>query len=271
MSPISMLRISVAVGLLLAIGCSAPTLAAPTRSSTESTIVFCSDAGLANCRSAFRAAKRDWLLAASEGVKRATIGRNLKLTLEIQQMHIAAANQSSATNSAEAPPIKRNSWSGFVFDASSVKHSTKPALLIRLGEKIARQTLKRRFAGYDVRYAKGEGCLTCAVITGADGQIEVSFAKDGRTIVDMRSYDERSHDTLGNGVGGSLTKAIGFNSAQCDAGESTTCASPDLKGLLYIVTDDERCPMKVEEERPVVIPNCARIAGFQILSSNNGR
>jgi hypothetical protein len=263
MRPISMLRISLTAGLLPAIGCFAPTLAAPTGILTESTIVFCSDTRSGNCLSAFRGSTRDWLLAATEGVKRPTLHRDL----ENQQMHVASANQPSATNSTEAPPTKRNGSGGFVFDASSVKHSTKPALLIRLGEKITKQALKRRFAGYDVRYTTGEGCLTCAVITGTDGQFDVDFDHDGRTVINLRSIDDRARDVKGNSVGSPLAEAIGSNTANCDAGESTTCASPDVKGLLYVVAEDDQCPFTVTEKQPTDIPACARIGGIQILGN----
>jgi hypothetical protein len=122
-----------------------------------------------------------------------------------------------------------------------------------------------------VRYAKGEDCLTCAVISGADGQFAVSFGRDGRTIVDIRSYDGRSRDAQGNAVGASLGKAIGSTSAQCDAGMDTTCASPRLKGLSYIVAEDDRCSITVKDKQLTDIPACARIAGFQILVIDLGR
>jgi hypothetical protein len=120
-----------------------------------------------------------------------------------------------------------------------------------------------------VRCTKGEDCLTCAVISGADGQFEVSFAQDGRTIIDIRSYDDRSRDAQGNAVGASLVKAIGSTSAQCDAGMDTTCASPSLKGLSYILADDDRCPITAKEKQPTEIPACARIAGFQIQANES--
>lgn len=233
-------------------------------STTDPTPVFCSDTGSANCRSAFRESKRDWLLAATEGTERTTARRDPGLQSVIQQMHMASANQSSSRNSAEAPPIKRNGPSGFVFDASSIRHSTKPALLIRLGKKISRQALKRRFAGYDVRYAKGEGCLICAVITGPDGQFDVDFDQDGRTVIHLRSTDNRIRDVRGNEIGSSLRSALGADTSICDAGESTTCASAAFKGLSYIVTEDDRCLFSVKDKQPTDIPACARIGGFQI-------
>jgi hypothetical protein len=160
---------------------------------------------------------------------------------------------------------------GFIFRSQDIHHATNPSQFVRLGEKISPQALKKRFAEYEVRYAKGEDCLTCAVISGADGQFAVSFGRDGRTIVDIRSYDGRSRDAQGNAVGASLGKAIGSTSAQCDAGMDTTCASPRLKGLSYIVAEDDRCSITVKDKQLTDIPACARIAGFQILVIDLGR
>jgi hypothetical protein len=81
------------------------------------------------------------------------------------------------------------------------------------------------------------------------------------------STDDRARDAKGNRVGSSLANAIGSAAAQCDAGESTTCSSPDLKGLHYIVIEDERCPLNIQEKQPTAIPACTRIAGFQISSN----
>ena len=199
---------------------------------------FCPGTGLTNCQFAFREPKGDWLLVQTEAEKRPTVGRK---------------------------PV------GFIFSSQDVRDATTPGRSVRLGEKISRQALTKLFTGYDVRYAKGEDCLTCATISGGNGQFELSFAKDGRTIIDIKSHDERSRDAQGNAVGASLLEAVGSTSAQCDAGMDTTCASPSLKGLWYIVAEDDRCPITVKEKRPTDIPACARIAGFQILAINFGR
>jgi hypothetical protein len=153
---------------------------------------------------------------------------------------------------------------GFIFYAQEVRHATSPKLSVRLGETISPQTLKTRFSEYDVRYTKGEGCLTCAVISGADGRFQIDFAQDGRTIINISSSDDRSRDAQGNSIGSSLLKALGSNSAHCDAGMDTTCASLALSGLSYIVADDDRCPIEPKEKQPTNIPACARITGFQI-------
>jgi hypothetical protein len=153
---------------------------------------------------------------------------------------------------------------GFIFRAQDIRDATNPSQSVRLGEKISPQALKKRFAEYEVRYTKGEDCLTCAVVSGTDGQLQIDFAQDGRTIINVRSSDDRSRDAQGNSIGSSLLKALGSNSAQCDAGMDTTCASPTLRGLSYVVADDDRCPIAPKEKQPTDIPACARIAGFQI-------
>jgi hypothetical protein len=153
---------------------------------------------------------------------------------------------------------------GFIFRAQEIRDATNPSQSVRPGEKITPQALKKRFAEYEVRYTKGEDCLTCAVISGTDGQFQIDFAQDGRTIINIRSSDDRSRDAQGNSIGSSLLKALGSNSAQCDAGMDTTCASPTLRGLSYIVADDDRCTIAPKEKQPTDIPACARITGFQI-------
>lgn len=189
--------------------------------------VPCSGTGLTNCQFAFREPKGDWLLVQAEAEKRPTTGRK---------------------------PV------GFIFSSKDVRDATTPGRSVRLGEIISRQALTKRFSGYEVRYTKGEDCLTCAAISGRDGQLEISFAQDTRTIVGIRSNDDRSRDAQGNAVGASLGEAIGSTSAQCDAGMDTTCASPNLKGLSYIVAGNDQCPITVKEKQPTVIPACARIA-----------
>jgi hypothetical protein len=193
-------------------------------------------------------------------------GRAYSATWQLTQL--LAGAQDKTQNSMK---VASDGQKGFIFRAQDVQHAMSPSRSVRLGEKISPQALKKRFAGYEVRYTKGEDCLTCAVISGADGQFGVSFAQDGRTIVDIRSYDTRSRDARGNTIGASLGEAIRSTSAQCDAGMDTTCASPSLKGLWYIVAEDDRCPITVKEKQPSDIPACARVAGFQILATEFGR
>jgi hypothetical protein len=174
-------------------------------------------------------------------------------------------NDGSFADASDQDPAKADlDAKGFTFRAQEIRDATNPSQSARLGEKISPQALKKRFAEYKVSYTKGEDCLTCAVLSGTDGQFEIDFAQDGRTIVNIRSSDNRSRDAHGNSIGSSLQKAIGAASALCDAGMNTTCASPIFKGLSYIVASDDRCPIALTEKLPTNIPACARIAGFQI-------
>jgi hypothetical protein len=50
----------------------------------------------------------------------------------------------------------------------------------------------------------------------------------------------------------------------CDTGETTSCASTASANLHYIVAEDDRCQISVQEKQPTHIPACARIDGFQL-------
>lgn len=177
---------------------------------------------------------------------------------------ISCSTPSLATQSANAPSKNTSGSSDFVIEASSIRHSIKPTLFVRLGEKISRQTLKRRFAGYNIQYAKGEGCLICAVVSGPDGLFDVEFDKDGRTVIRLRTFDDRVRDAQGNRPGSPLKGALGTDTAVCDVGETTTCVSAASPSLHYIVAEDDRCPISVQDKQPTHIPACARIDGFQL-------
>ncbi|QUS38029.1 hypothetical protein RPMA_03515 [Tardiphaga alba] len=165
---------------------------------------------------------------------------------------------------AQVTPTDRVRPGGFVVGADAIAHSAKPGLFVRLGERISRQALKRRFIGYDVRYTKEEGCLICAVITGPDGQFDIDFDKDGRTVARLRTSDDRIRDAQGNRRGSPLRDALGTDTAICDAGETTTCVATAAASLHYMVAEDERCAISVTEKQPTKIPACARIDGFQL-------
>ena len=194
------------------------------------------------------------------------VGQDTQLDPTVNRAPTAISSEHAQPLARRVEKVRDVHAQGFVFSSQDIRHTANPSRSVRLGEKISPQALKKRFTGFEVRYTKGEDCLTCAVISGADGQFEVSFAQDGNTIVDITSHDDRSRDTQGNAVRASLAKAIGSSSAQCDAGMNTTCESPNLKGLSYIVADDDRCPITVKEKQATDIPACARIAGFQILA-----
>lgn len=262
------MRISGIIGVLLAIGFTCPTLAAPSGLTTGAVAQRCSIADLANCPTALRGSEYDRIPTTINIAKSAQPQHEIGPIFAMVPIQTAAANHGrSSQHPFNASPGKSSELSGFVFHANEARHSARPALLICLGEIITKRELSRRFSRYEVRYTQGEGCLTCAVITGADEQLEVDFDQDGRTVINLRSTDDRGRDVKGNRVGSSLANALGSATAQCDAGESTTCSSPDLKGLHYIVIEDERCPLNVQEKQPTAIPACARIAGFQISSN----
>jgi hypothetical protein len=153
----------------------------------------------------------------------------------------------------------------FVFGGSGVANSGNPAESIRISEQIGPSALKRRFRAYTVRLAKGEDCLTCATISGRPGIIEVDYGPDGKTVMGVASRDEKSADAFGNRVGGSLAAATGAV-ARCDSGMELTCASSKLKGLSYVVAEDDKCQVEVGEGSKLSrIPDCARIGGFRIF------
>jgi len=136
----------------------------------------------------------------TEGEEQDVAGPDIGLDLGVKQARPAtpAEHHQLLASASERNRIGADVRKGFLFGAQSIRHATNPSRSVRIGEKISPQSLKKRFAEYEVRYAKGEDCLTCAVASGLDGQFQVSFAQDGRTIVDIRSYDSRSHDPQGN-------------------------------------------------------------------------
>lgn len=252
--------ISLIDGLLLLLNLACSARAAPVNSVSE--LDPCFDAGQSDCRSTLRASKDNWLL--SEVAKRSTDGLGSFSNFGSWQTHVRSANQQSSNGSSKAPSPK-TIHAGFIFDEISVRHSAKPGLFVRIAEKISRNALKRRFADYDVHYTEGEGCLICATISGQDGRFEVGFDQTGQTVIDLRSTDDRVRDRLGNEVGSPLRNGLGAEAATCDAGESMTCASPLIKGLSYLVIEDDHCSVIVKDQRPTRIPTCARIGGFQII------
>ncbi len=86
----------------------------------------------------------------------------------------------------------------------------------------------------------------------------MDYDEKGIVIIGITSNDKKAIDALGSGVGSSLRDAT----AHCDAGDFTTCASPRLTGLHYIVQESEKCPLLAKENQATEIPACARIEGF---------
>ncbi len=154
---------------------------------------------------------------------------------------------------------------GFIFSGDRVFNARNTGEFVQLSEKLSVALLKKRFSRYAVRVIKGEDCLVCATISGPGGGLEVNYDKGGATVTRISSDEKNSRDAMGNAIGSSLREAIGSTAAQCDSGMSLTCASPKLKGLSYIVADDDKCTIVVNEGKKLSeIPPCARIAGFEI-------
>jgi hypothetical protein len=153
---------------------------------------------------------------------------------------------------------------GFIFAANRATNPWNRKESIRLFEKLPVGQLKKRFARYKVHMTAGEDCNICGTISRGTVSIDVDYDVKGIAVVGISSNDNKSTDALGNTVGTALAHAIGSHSAYCDAGDVTTCASPRLDGLYYIVEDNEKCPLDVKENQPTDVPDCARIGGFRI-------
>jgi len=151
---------------------------------------------------------------------------------------------------------------GFVFSGNGVRHTADPTVRIRIGERLTPQALRSRFSRYQVQYVSGEDCTACATVSGGDGSFEVYFARDARTVIGIRTSDERSRDSQGNAARGALLQIVGTLSVRCEAGDGTTCASPDVRGLAYIIADDQKCPLNVERGKSTIIAACTQIDGF---------
>jgi hypothetical protein len=168
---------------------------------------------------------------------------------------------SAATN------LPADRTAGFVFTETGVYNSAKPTERVNISEKIAPSKLRKRFPGYKFRVAQAEDCSTCAFISGAAGNFEVFYGNDGVTVTAVMSYDKKASDSLGNRPGGLFIDAVG-NSAPCDVGMWRSCSSPKVKGLSYIVDDEEACPFIQEGDgiKSVPIPSCLKIDGFVLES-----
>jgi hypothetical protein len=156
---------------------------------------------------------------------------------------------------------------GFIFTADRAINPWNEKESVGLLERLPVAQLKERFSRYKVDVTAGEDCLMCATISRGEVSISVDYDENGIVVVGISSNDNKSTDALGNAVGSSLRNAIGARTADCDAGYWTTCASPRLSGLHYIVEESEKCPLVVKEKQPTDIPACERIGGFHIVKA----
>jgi hypothetical protein len=153
----------------------------------------------------------------------------------------------------------------FIFTGQKTYNSRDNAEFVTIGEKLLVSELKKRFKRYRIVMTAGEDCAICATISGKGGSIEVHFDEDGKSVTGIFSFDKKSSDALGNSIGSSLRNAIG-STAQCDAGDWTSCRSKRLYGLSYIVQDSKKCSVLIAENaQETTIPACARIEGFELF------
>jgi hypothetical protein len=154
---------------------------------------------------------------------------------------------------------------GFVFSGDQVVSGSGKSRFIRLSEKLPLSQLKKRFPSYAVRATSGEDCLVCVTVASKSEHIEINYDQNASVILGISSYDKRARDIFGNFVGSSLRKAVGANTAKCDVGEVTICESSVMKGLSYIVAEDESCAIHKDEQAELsLIPSCAVVSGFWI-------
>jgi len=171
---------------------------------------------------------------------------------------------------AESPPTRLSQrGGGFVFDSQSIHHAADSNLSVRLGERIAPGELRQRFSGYKVEYPTSnvEDCAACAVISGSDGQFQIDFGNDGRTVIGISSADKRSRDAEGNAMGDGLLNVVGAAAAHCSVGSynSAICLSRKLTDLWYYTDNEEgRCEIEVKDDKPTEVPTCARISAFEV-------
>jgi hypothetical protein len=159
-------------------------------------------------------------------------------------------------------PAKARS-EGFIFTGDSATNSQNEKQSVRLLERLPVAQLKKRFPRYKIVATAGEDCIICAIISRGEAFIQVNYEKNGIVVSAISSRDNQSADALGNAVGTSLRNATGAT-ADCNPGESTTCASPILNGLHYFVEASENCPFVIKENQATDIPACAIIGGFRI-------
>lgn len=148
---------------------------------------------------------------------------------------------------------------GFIFSGDQAVSAADERQFIRAGEQISMHDLKQRFSSYSVGKLDGDCGGSCFSVQARDGSsLVIDYGGQGKSaFYRIQSSAPGSRDTLGNSIGTPLRKVFGATAAHCDEGESTTCQSPRLKGLSYVVGGcDFRGPS---------VPACAKVDGFQIL------
>lgn len=153
---------------------------------------------------------------------------------------------------------------GFLFDGDGVSMGGDVRQRIRIGERLTRAELGRRFPGFSVEPIESDCGGTCFNIANAAGSLQISYGGAGRDRFYLLTSDApTTRDVSGNRVGTSLRSAIGAASAQCDDGMTTSCRSARIRGLSYDVEDKAGCILPRGSR--VTIPACAIVGGFRIL------
>jgi len=189
---------------------------------------------------------------------------------------LADTKQDNQEVAREVPPASKPA-AGFVFDGTGVVNPANPRQYLRVGERVSRRAMRKRFAGYRVKYARNDaGCAPCAGVTGKNGSLFIQLSDDRRTVKTIESNDNKARDVFGNAVRNSLRKAVGSATAQCQDGTwgMPMCAAPNQSGLWYyadIKSDD--CPIIFREDKisggPLVadIPACSTISSFSVVNT----
>lgn len=152
----------------------------------------------------------------------------------------------------------------FIVTGETLTSRYNPDHKVRVGERLPVSSLKKRFVGFDIQSTSSEDCNFCASVSSSGQGFQVNYDIDGIVVTSILCFDGCA-DALGNEHGSRLLDAIG-DRASCDAGLYTTCRSPRIDGLNYILYEDsENCDFEINggETR---IPACAKVGGFQIGS-----
>jgi hypothetical protein len=132
----------------------------------------------------------------------------------------------------------------FVVSGETITSSTSANRYVKVGERLPVSELKKRFEGLTVQSTAGEDCLFCAYVSSSEVAFEINYDETGVVVTSVVCHQGCS-DALGNEVGTKLQSAVG-SEANCDAGYYTTCLSPRIQGLNYILGDaGDNCSFSV--------------------------
>jgi hypothetical protein len=153
-----------------------------------------------------------------------------------------------------------------VVTGTGIVNSANPSQYVNFGERLPIAALKKRFTGFTVQSTAGEDCLYCAFVSRSETGFEVNYDDTG-IIVDSIVCGQGCSDALGNEMDGKLQDAIG-EIGNCEAGYYTTCSSPRVDRLVYIVNDDPNISSFEVTGSETKIPKCAQIGGFMVMGKS---